>query len=169
MQVWRGDDLGVHPTPQPHANSQPKDVGPLRTGLKHREITQTEGASFTVKVGYRVHWQKWEFLVGFSPREGLILYHISYDGRPLFRSVRLAEMVVPYGDSSWSHNRQNAFDVGEYGVGWLANSLELGCDCLGLIHYFDLHMTENDCSARTLPNPVWIHEESHGILWKHRS
>ncbi len=167
MQVIRVDDFGIIPIPQPQANYLPKDVGPLRTDLKPLEITQPEGASFTVKDGYRVNWQKWEFLVGFSPREGLILYHIAYDGRPLFRSVRLAEMVVPYGDSSWSHNRQNAFDVGEYGVGWLANSLELGCDCLGLIHYFDAHMTENDGSVRTLPNAVCMHEEDDGILWKH--
>ena len=37
-------------------------------------------------------------------------------------------------DAVW---RKNAFDVGEYGFGALANSLELGCDCLGEIHYFD--------------------------------
>ena len=33
--------------------------------------------------------------------------------------------------------RKNAFDVGEYGIGLLANALELGCDCLGEIRYFD--------------------------------
>jgi len=76
-------------------------------------------------------------------------------------------MVVPYGDSSPSHNRQNAFDVGEYGVGWLANALELGCDCLGNIHYFDAHMTDNDGNLLTLPNAICMHEEDYGILWKH--
>ena len=101
------------------------------------------------------------------PGEGLILYHVFYDGRPLFRSLRLAEMVVPYGDISPDHVFQNAFDVGEYGVGWLANSLELGCDCLGEIHYFDAHLTENDGSARTIKNAVCMHEEDDGILWKH--
>ena len=35
-----------------------------------------------------------------------------------------------------SHGK-NAFDVGEYGMGMCANSLRLGCDCLGLIRYFD--------------------------------
>jgi primary-amine oxidase len=167
MEVLRVDDFGVVPIPQQQANYLPKDVGPMRDDLKPIEISQPEGASFTVEDDYRVKWQKWEFLVGFSPREGLILSHIFYDGRPLFRSLRLAEMVVPYGDATISHSRQNAFDVGEYGVGWLANSLELGCDCLGLIHYFDAHMTDNDGGLHTIKNAVCMHEEDDGILWKH--
>ena len=48
-------------------------------------------------------------------------------------------MVVPYGDPGATQRRKNAFDVGEYGMGMCANSLELGCDCLGLIRYFDAH------------------------------
>lgn len=167
MEVVRVDDFGVVPIPQRPGNYLPKDVSPLRTDLKPIQIAQPDGTSFSVEDGYRVRWQKWEFLVGFSPREGLILYHVFYDGRPLFRSLRLAEMVVPYGDISPDHVFQNAFDVGEYGVGWLANSLELGCDCLGVIHYFDAHMTENDGSARTIKNAVCMHEEDDGILWKH--
>lgn len=167
LEVIRVDDYGVIPIPQQAGNYLPKDIGVLRSDIKPIEITQPEGPSFTVEDDYRITWQKWEFLLGFSPREGLILYHIFYDGRPLFRSLRLAEMVVPYGDPSPSHGRQNAFDVGEYGVGWLANSLELGCDCLGHIRYFDAHMTENDGSVRTLKNAVCMHEEDDGILWKH--
>lgn len=167
LEVIRIDDFGVIPIPQQTGNYLPKDVGTLRSDLKPIEITQPEGPSFTVEDEYKVTWQKWEFFIGFSPREGLILYHIFYDGRPLFRSLRLAEMVVPYGDPHASHGRQNAFDVGEYGVGWLANSLELGCDCLGLIRYFDAHMTENDGSVRTLKNAICMHEEDDGILWKH--
>jgi primary-amine oxidase len=166
MEVIKVDDFGVVPIPQEAGNYLPKDIGQIRTDLKPIQITQPEGPSFTVD-GYRVRWQKWDFRIGFSPREGLILHHVYYDDRPLFRSVRLAEMVVPYGDPGPDHCFQNAFDVGEYGVGWLANSLELGCDCLGLIHYFDAHMTENDGSVRTLKNAVCMHEEDDGILWKH--
>jgi primary-amine oxidase len=167
MEVVRVDDFGVVPIPRKAGNYLLKDVGALRTDLKPIQISQPEGISFSVEDGYRVRWQKWEFLVGFSPREGLVLYHIYYAGRPLFRSLRLAEMVVPYGDPSLDHAFQNAFDVGEYGVGWLANTLELGCDCLGAIHYFDVHVTENDGSVRTIKNAVCMHEEDDGILWKH--
>ena len=34
-------------------------------------------------------------------------------------------MVVPYGDPSEASFRKNAFDIGEYGIGQLANSLTL--------------------------------------------
>jgi primary-amine oxidase len=34
-----------------------------------------------------------------------------------------------------AHPRKNAFDCGDYGIGAPANSLSLGCDCLGVIHY----------------------------------
>ncbi|HVT96644.1 MAG TPA: primary-amine oxidase [Acidobacteriaceae bacterium] len=166
MEVVRIDDFGVVPIPQGSANYLPKDVGALRTDLKPISITQPEGPSFTIE-GYRVKWQKWDFRIGFSPREGLILHNLYYDHRPLFRSVRIAEMVVPYGDPSLDHCFQNAFDVGEYGLGWLANSLELGCDCLGEIRYFDAHMTENNGSVRTIKNAVCLHEEDDGLLWKH--
>ena len=44
-------------------------------------------------------------------------------------------MVVNYGDPGPTHGWQNYFDLGEYQFGRLANSLELGCDCLGEITY----------------------------------
>jgi primary-amine oxidase len=79
----------------------------------------------------------------------------------------VTEMVVPYGDPNTSHFWKNAFDCGEYGLGKLANSLELGCDCLGLIHYFDIPMVEDQGSVTLMKNAVCMHEEDYGILWKH--
>jgi primary-amine oxidase len=49
----------------------------------------------------------------------------------------------------------------------LANSLTLGCDCLGHIHYFDAHMTNSRGDLVTLANAVCLHEEDDSILWKH--
>lgn len=40
-------------------------------------------------------------------------------------------------DNSYPYIRKCAFDVGDYGMGFVANSLQLGCDCLGHIKYFD--------------------------------
>jgi Cu2+-containing amine oxidase len=31
------------------------------------------------------------------------------------------------------HHRKHAFDLGEYGAGYLTNSLSLGCDCKGTL------------------------------------
>src|SRR5205823_8748211 len=109
-----------------------------RGGLKPVEVSQPEGASFTAQ-GHEVKWQKWSFRVGFNPREGLVLHTASYDGRPVLTRASIAEMIVPYADPTPSSYHKNVFDSGEHGVGMLANSLALGCDCLGAIHYCDAH------------------------------
>jgi len=134
------------------------------------EITQPEGTSFTVD-GHEVSWQKWRFQVGFTPREGLVLYLVRYQDhetvRPVIYRASLAEMFIPYGDPSPTQYRKNVFDMGEYGIGVLANSLELGCDCLGEIHYFDACLNDNDGHPQPIKNAICMHEEDHGILWKH--
>jgi len=76
-------------------------------------------------------------------------------------------MVVPYGDPGPTQRTKNAFDAGEYGIGMLANSLELGCDCLGLIRYFDANMTDSRGQVVTIPNAICMHEEDYGTNWKH--
>lgn len=49
----------------------------------------------------------------------------------------MVEIIVPYGDPRHPFQHKCAFDVMDYGLGFTANSLELGCDCLGHIKYFD--------------------------------
>jgi primary-amine oxidase len=74
---------------------------------------------------------------------------------------------VPYGDPNPTHWRKNAFDEGEYGIGMLANALELGCDCLGEIRYFDAVVADAAGTPTVLRNAICMHEEDFGILWKH--
>ena len=54
-----------------------------------------------------------------------------------------------------------------HGVGTLANSLKLGCDCLGEIRYFDAFMTNSRGDVFTIENAVCMHEEDFGIPSKH--
>jgi Cu2+-containing amine oxidase len=44
---------------------------------------------------------------------------------------------VRAGDPNYPYIRKCAMDCGDYGMGFVANSLQLGCDCLGHIKYFD--------------------------------
>jgi primary-amine oxidase len=170
MEVVRVEDHGVVPVPAETANYTPAAVGPMRNDLKPLEITQPDGPSFSVN-GHEIHWQKWHFRIGFNTREGLVLHTVSYEDqgrlRPILYRASLAEMVVPYGDPGVSHYRKTAFDIGEYGIGVLANSLELGCDCLGDIRYFDALMTDGNGDLVQLTNAICLHEEDDGILWKH--
>src|SRR4051794_11904845 len=77
-------------------------------------------------------------------------------------------MVVPYGDPRSPNHLKNAFDAGEDGLGRNANSLELGCDCLGTIYYFDAILCDALGNPTTIKNAVCMHEEDNGILWKHK-
>jgi primary-amine oxidase len=87
--------------------------------------------------------------------------------RPILYRGSLTEMVVPYGDPRPTQARKNAFDVGEYGMGMCANSLRLGCDCLGYITYLDAHLCDSRGNPLAIQNAICIHEEDYGILWKH--
>ena len=49
----------------------------------------------------------------------------------------------------------------------MANSLTLGCDCLGVIHYFDAVVPNLFGEARTIENAICLHEEDAGLSWKH--
>ena len=181
MQVVDVEDHGVVPVPTKKANyradqiTDPENVpyfpDGVRKDLKPLDIAQPEGTSFQVD-GHQISWQKWSLRVGFNPREGMVLYTVSYNDRgeerPILYRASLAEMFIPYGDPAPQHYRKNVFDMGEYGVGMMCNSLELGCDCLGEIRYFDGIVNDNDGGALPITNAICVHEEDFGMLWKHQ-
>ncbi|MBM6622409.1 primary-amine oxidase [Micrococcaceae bacterium RIT802] len=165
-------DIAVVPVPAEHGNyTDPELTGPVRTTQKPIEITQPEGPSFTVTDGNYVEWEKWSLDIGFDVREGLVLHNIGFaDGgrtRRILNRASIAEMVVPYGDPSPVRSWQNYFDTGEYLVGQFANSLELGCDCLGEIHYISPTVSDALGNPRTIANGICMHEEDASILAKH--
>jgi len=163
-------DFGVVPFPPQGGSYYPEDNGPLRTDLRPLTITQPQGPSFSVD-GNLVCWQKWSLRVGMDPLEGLVLHTVGYeDGgrvRPLVFRASVSEMVVPYGDPGPMHSWKSAFDAGEWGLGRMANSLTLGCDCLGEIVYLDDVFSDEQGRPHTRPNAICLHEEDYGILWKH--
>ena len=152
------------------AKNVPSFPGGVRSDVKPIVITQPEGISFQID-GHEVSWQKWRFHIGFTPREGLVLHLVEYFDkghyRPLLYRAALSEMYVPYADPTPSHNFKNVFDAGEVGIGVLVNSLELGCDCLGEIHYFDATVNDAEGQPIVLKNAICMHEEDYGLLWKH--
>jgi primary-amine oxidase len=162
-------DTRIVPLPPDPGSYYPEDVD-LRTDLRPIEITQPEGPSFTVE-GNFVRWQRWSFRVTMDPVEGLVLHDVAYEDRghlrPIVYRASVSEMVVPYGDPGVLHGWKNAFDAGEWGLGRMVNSLKLGCDCLGVIHYFDVVFASERGEPYTTPNAICMHEEDYGILWKH--
>jgi primary-amine oxidase len=164
--VLRVDDYGVMPIPMAEVNYESQFRDSFRAPLKPLDVVQPEGASFSIDGGM-LTWDKWSLVVGFNAREAITLHDIRYDGRPVVHRASLVEMVVPYGTPDRAHARKNVFDIGEYGLGKLANSLQLGCDCLGHIAYLDAHVNTMTGDIYTIPKAICIHEEDSGILWKH--
>lgn len=133
---------------------------------KPLRIVQPEGPSFVVN-GWKVNWQKWSLRIGFTAREGVVLRDVCYNGRSIVKRAAVVEMAVPYAEPRPPFHRKCAFDVGDYGLGYCANSLRLGCDCLGSIHYFDAVLSDSRGEPYTLEKAVCMHEEDVGLLYKH--
>ncbi|HEX4994485.1 MAG TPA: primary-amine oxidase [Methylomirabilota bacterium] len=169
MAVIAVEDGGVVPLPPEDGNYSPEAAG-TRPELKPVEIRQPEGPSFEL-AGHELRWQRWRMRIGFTPREGLVIHTVAYEDqgreRPVLYRASIADMVVPYGDPRPTYFHRNAFDVGEYGIGTLANALQNGCDCLGEIRYLDAVVNDGQGRPVTLANAICLHEEDAGILWKH--
>ncbi len=101
MEVVRVEDHGVVPIPdESGAYASQRPARARRTSNRWRSPSP-KGTSFEID-GHHIRWQKWSMRIGFTPREGLVLYTVGYeDGgrvRPVLYRASLSEMVVPYGD-----------------------------------------------------------------------
>jgi primary-amine oxidase len=145
-------------------------TGEQRSDLKPLHITQPSGTSFTLD-GTELRWQNWSMRLGFNYREGPVIYQVAYDDHGVRRDIAyrmsFAEMVVPYRDPTFDHYRRTAYDIGEWGLGFMATSLELGCDCLGEIVYVDAVLHDSTGAPYEIKNAICLHEEDNAVLWKH--
>jgi primary-amine oxidase len=164
-KVIRVDDYGVVPIPMQEINYESQFITP-RPASKPIHIVQPEGVNFKIE-GHRLTWENWSMIVGFNSREGLTLHDIRFDDRPVLFRASIVEMVVPYGSPDNGHFRKHVFDVGEYGMGKFANSLKLGCDCLGVIEYLDVFINTMTGVPLKIEKAICIHEEDSGLQWKH--
>ncbi len=168
LEIEDHHDYGL---PKVDAEYDPRIRGTRqRTDLKPLEISQPEGISFTVD-GNELRWQNWSMRLGFNFREGPVIYQVAFDDQGIPRDIAyrmsFAEMVVPYRDPGFDHYRRTAFDIGEWGLGYMTTSLELGCDCLGEIRYVDAVVPDSRGEPIMIERAVCLHEEDNAVLWKH--
>jgi primary-amine oxidase len=172
MELLELEDDDTVPPPRVMGEYVPRHVPglQLRDDRRPLDITQPDGVSFTLE-GRALRWQRWSMRVGFNYREGLVLHQVGYEDsgrvRPIAHRLSFAEMVVPYRDPTPDHYRRTAFDIGEWGLGFMTTSLELGCDCLGEIRYLDAVLHDSHGRPYDIPNAICIHEEDNAVLWKH--
>ncbi|KAF6840314.1 copper amine oxidase [Colletotrichum plurivorum] len=141
--------------------------GGTRKDLKPLTVVQPEGPSFSISDGNLIEWQKWRMRVTFNPREGAVVHDVRYDGRPVMYRLSMSDMTVPYADPRPPFHRKQAFDFGDGGLGNAVNNLTLGCDCLGVIKYFDGVLIDGRGAAVESKNVICLHEQDNGINWKH--
>jgi primary-amine oxidase len=170
LKVVDVTDTDVVPIPPPSQEFDEKSIGVQRQKVKPLNITQPDGASYTMN-GNEISWQKWKFRYTMHPREGLVLHTVGYEEddkvRPILYRAALSEMVVPYGDPETNWRWRSAFDVGEYSVGRLASPLEPNLDAPSNAQLIDVTFADDNGKPYTHERAVAIYERDAGILWKH--
>jgi primary-amine oxidase len=159
-------DTGLRPVAKTISGSSSRP----RAGLQPLIVTQPNGPSFQLN-GNAVAWQGWHFRIGFTPREGLVLFQIGYEQngvvRPVIYRISLNEIYVPYGipDSNWAWRA--ALDIGEYNLGQYAESLQANVDVPSNAVFFDeVAATDTgDPPSYALPQAVALYEREAGSLW----
>ncbi|HYN21775.1 MAG TPA: hypothetical protein VE078_12495 [Thermoanaerobaculia bacterium] len=122
--------------------------------------------------GNEVSWQKWRFRYLMHPREGLVLYLVTYDDpqgkpQPVLYRASFSEMAVPYGDPSGTWNWRCAFDVGEYGVGKSSGTIAAKLDAPENAELFNAVFANDAGRPVIYQDVVGIYERDGGLLWKH--
>jgi len=139
-------------------------------------ISKGKGPSAIQLKGHLVRWHNWQFYAVLHPREGIVLYDVRFnDGgkwRPIAYRLSLSEIFVPYGigDKTWTW--RNAFDVGEYNAGMLAQQLMANRDVPATAQFIDSTFASDlgpskDNPSGTVPMPATLalYERDNGILW----
>ena len=163
-------DTGIVPFSEENFDFTADAVEQTRETPKPLRILQPEGTSFDI-AGNEITWQNWNFRYTIHPREGLVLHQVNYqDGeelRPILYRGGLSEMVVPYADTDTQWVFRNAFDVGEYGLGRLANWMELGQDVPENAVLLDAVFADDFGESFVAPGAAAIYERDGGVLWQH--
>ncbi|MEJ6487260.1 primary-amine oxidase [Nostoc punctiforme UO1] len=163
-------DKGNVPFSKENWNYDLKSLGKLLSAPKVLKLLQPNGKSFQIKDN-EISWQGWKFRYLMHPRSGLALYQVTYDDgknvRPVLYRASISEMVVPYGDPDPTWSFRNAFDVGEYNLGLLANTMELGKEIPENGLLLDAVFANEQGEPYKIPGVVGIYERDRGMLWKH--
>lgn len=106
--------------------------------------------------GFPVQWEHWSFRWRILPRQGLVLSHITFGGKPVLKFAAVAEVFVPYHPGQPRPMDQQLHPFGQNLI-----LLEPGADCLpgGQCRAFGI-----DGKLTSKRAAVMIHEESPSLV-----
>jgi len=133
VDVYSGRVVSLYERPGVPVVKVPHDVFDpnVRNAAGARLVppVKVTGRSFAVD-GNVVDWGPWRMRFGFNPREGLVLYQISFEDhgrrRPIVYRASVSEVVSRYGDAGDAWRWMEFFDESTFGLGTLSTAVVPG-------------------------------------------
>lgn len=173
--VLTSDEYIAPPLPQLPFAPTPKlykHPAPNANPITKMEIKTANPPSFKLE-GYKLLFDNWSMRLSIDKRAGLQFYQIEYYDsnqskyRPIIYKACICDAMVSYDTPKpiWARNYTSS-DSYSYPSTHRFVTLTLGQDVPTTATLLDMHLFNNDGSARTIPGAIGIYEEDGDLAWR---